>query len=150
MNPKKVLRSRSDRAEAANSEGRAGATNRASPTDPFAAPTDPGSGNPRQRARPQRDDPNDDAETPGSGGTGTSVLGNAVGDIGGEESHTQLINELVSHTHSVGTSPDGAVLNNAGYGTFSPSGTFNTGSSGGGDPFNIIQPSAVVLKIIKT
>lgn len=88
----------------------------------------------------------------GSGGIGTSVLGNAVGNTGGEESHTQTIDELVAHDHEVTASgsPRGISTTTGGFIIDDLSETFTTTSTGGGAPFNVMQPSAVVLKIIKT
>lgn len=39
----------------------------------------------------------------GAGGAGTATLGNAVGNTGGEESHTMTTGEMVAHTHAAGT-----------------------------------------------
>lgn len=89
----------------------------------------------------------------GSGGAGTGTLGNAVGNTGGEETHTMTLSELVAHTHPplVGT---GFTAAGGGGGSTPPTGTLGTeattGSTGSSTPFNVIQPSAVVLKIIKT
>ncbi|MDE2103436.1 MAG: tail fiber protein [Patescibacteria group bacterium] len=84
------------------------------------------------------------------------VHGNA-GQAGGEQSHTQVVNELVSHAHDAG---------NLNGGRFSIPGT-NTGSiypqlasdsygnnaasssTGGGSAMNIIQPTLVMNYIIK-
>jgi microcystin-dependent protein len=100
----------------------------------------------------------------GSGGTGTATLGNVVGNHGGEETHTDTVNEMPSHTHAMihmamDTEPpypiQGYPLEVA-YSNLNPdlpaeqydgsSGCMNTG---GGQPHNNLQPSAVVLKIIK-
>jgi hypothetical protein len=85
----------------------------------------------------------------GSGGTGTARLANSVGSTGGEESHVQTIAEMPAHTHNYysgmgggGAAPYGDPKN-AGY-------TWPSSSTGGGTAANIMQPSSVVLKIIKT
>jgi microcystin-dependent protein len=110
--------------------------------------------------------------TVGRGGTGTGVLGNAVGNTGGAETHTLVTGEMPSHSHSVtdpghqhqqvtanGTGPshpiaitDGVSTNNT------PNASVLVGSNttgisiqnaGSGGAHNNIQPSAVVMKIIK-
>jgi microcystin-dependent protein len=86
----------------------------------------------------------------GSGGTGTGVLGNTVGSTGGEETHLQQISEMPAHTHvnptgRAGTGPfivvDGQFANDGD--------NLPTNSTGGSTPFNVIQPSNVVTKMIK-
>jgi len=88
----------------------------------------------------------------GSGGSGTATLANTVGSTGGAETHTLSETEMPAHTHSqqaqtklavAGTGADGTNNNTNAIG-----GT--TGSTGGGGAHNNMQPSAVVLKIIKT
>ena len=88
----------------------------------------------------------------GSGGSGTATLANTVGSTGGAETHTLTEAEMPAHTHSqqaqtklavAGTGADGTNNN-----TNAVGGT--TGSTGGGGAHNNMQPSAVVLKIIKT
>lgn len=108
--------------------------------------------------------------TVGSGGTGTSILGNAVGNTGGEEAHTQSVAEMPVHNHTLtdpghvhtypGSAipviqPGGSFTANSGSAlgaTAIPSATtgITIASAGSGTAFNIIQPSAVVLKCIKT
>lgn len=111
--------------------------------------------------------------TVGSGGTGTSTLGNAVGNTGGEEAHTQAVTEMPSHTHTANVNDPGhihtlntvsgggggqPILNMGASGSIQGATTLSatTGitvtntNMGGGNPFNVIQPSAVVLKCIKT
>ncbi|MBX4189688.1 phage tail protein [Candidatus Parcubacteria bacterium] len=92
----------------------------------------------------------------GSGGSGSATLGNAVGDTGGEEDHVQTIAEMAQHSH---TSTVGGVNGSATAAPWqSALGTstaqtdtipLSVGLEGDGDPFNIMQPSNVVLKIIK-
>jgi len=105
----------------------------------------------------------------GSGGSGTSVLGNAVGDTGGDETEALTDSlQLPAHTHATTGSTGNlnvSVANTAGIAplnsvTFSqPAGgtadlpvtlAINLASTGASAPFSIMQPSAVVLKIIKT
>jgi microcystin-dependent protein len=116
----------------------------------------------------------------GSGGSGTAVLGNAVGDMGGSETETLTQAQLptsLGTANSVVTDPGhnhteqfstggGAALGmqgttNVQTGVNMPSTnsttTNTTGitvattitNASGGNPHNIMQPSAVVLKIIK-
>jgi microcystin-dependent protein len=109
----------------------------------------------------------------GSGGTGSGTLGNAVGNTGGEETHTLLTAEMPSHSHSV-TDPQHShtlaqgqtvrlQLTSAGGSngggttglttqttTDAASTGISLGNTGSGTAHNNIQPSAVVTKIIKT
>lgn len=91
----------------------------------------------------------------GAGGTGSAVLGNAVGNVGGEEVHTILLTEMPSHQHSY----QGYVHAHDNFGGGSNNVALWGGSvltsPVGGDangntvPHNNIQPSAVVNYIIK-
>lgn len=93
----------------------------------------------------------------GSGGDGSNTLGNVIGSTGGEETHTQSVDELAKHYHTplnpgdrfiaktgryTGESCDGSVIRLS----FDTS-TAETGSS---KPFNIIQPSLILNAFIKT
>jgi microcystin-dependent protein len=103
----------------------------------------------------------------GSGGTGTAVIGNSVGDVSSDETEALTTDtQLPAHTHTASTTTSttvpqtnavGGNLNATVYGgTITgyvvQAGVSSTtiGSTGSGDSFNIVQASAVVLKIIKT
>lgn len=74
-----------------------------------------------------------------------------IGGYGGEEKHTQTINEMPQHDHNVnneiggsgGTLVARAAVNNTA--TLSD----KTGKTGGGQAFNVVQPSLVINYIIK-
>ena len=97
--------------------------------------------------------------TVGSGGTGTSTLGNQVGNTGGAESVLLTANQsgLRSHAHTGGafwpnnTSPRAEQNQRDGpedYTHFTTTGA--VAAAPAIDAHNNVQPSAVVLKIIKT
>jgi len=87
----------------------------------------------------------------GSGGVGTGTLGNAVGNTGGAETHALILAENAPHTHTQDNEIGGAGQGAGGVQTATDfSGTKATGSSGSGTAHNNIQPSAIVLAIIKT
>jgi microcystin-dependent protein len=95
--------------------------------------------------------------TVGSGGTETTTLSSYVGAIGGAENTILQKENIPSHTHSydaVSTGGASALSANNGslrYNTYvSGDGTDNGLNDGPlGEPLNIIQPSAVVMKCIK-
>ena len=86
-----------------------------------------------------------------SGGLG---VGNQFGNVGGQELHTMLQNELATHSHGP---PTGSTqfLTNAGAGTPQTSGASNggfgplTATTGSSTPFNVIQPGLVTNKYIR-
>jgi microcystin-dependent protein len=92
----------------------------------------------------------------GAGGSGTSVIGNAVGNTGGTET-TALsnVNQLPSHTHNLTGQTGNStsfLLSGGGSAFLSPSGGASVTQAAGSptpSPFNIVQPAAIVLKIIK-
>lgn len=112
----------------------------------------------------------------GRGGSGTGVLGNAVGNVGGTETHALSIAELAAHTHSDSghshsgtTSTQGVggldvmsngnswlmMTGNMAGGPFAiplsvNNASANISNTGSGTGHNNVQPSAIVMKIIKT
>lgn len=86
----------------------------------------------------------------GRGGPSSVNLGNTVASIGGTESHLLLTEEMPAHFHGVGVS--GSVID-AGSGDLSAAvvlgGTTNTSIAGANVPHNNMQPSLVMMMIIK-
>lgn len=93
----------------------------------------------------------------GAGGTATGTLGNTVGSLGGEEAHAPTISETANHYHpgssitaepvTVGGGGSDTVPLQSGSGT--TFGDLTIASQGGGNPFNVMQPSMVVLFQVK-
>lgn len=94
----------------------------------------------------------------GSGGSPSpapGVNGVVVGQFGGEESHVQLVSELATHDHSITTSEGNAFYTGPGSGNaLGGAGSVvlsaaTIGDTGSNTPFNVMQPSVIVYKIIK-
>jgi|SRR6185436_2082517 len=90
--------------------------------------------------------------TMGFGGTSLPAIGNVIGQSGGESNHSLTIAEIPAHTHT--TTNGGGIVTNTGSNAIYASGTLGSGNislntTGLNQPHNIIQPSAVVMKIIK-
>jgi microcystin-dependent protein len=85
------------------------------------------------------------SSTPAYGTTTATV--DTLGKTGGEQSHTQLITELVSHTHYMQGAAGGSDAH-SGLSTNNPT-TIPSGATGGGQPFNVLDPYIVLNYIIK-
>jgi len=89
----------------------------------------------------------------GSGGTGTGMLGNALGNVGGEEGHAQTSGEVGVHLHGQGQTVTGLTGGGAsgfgGGGSGAAQTAANTDNAGSGTAANVIQPSLVVTKMIR-
>ncbi len=104
----------------------------------------------------------------GSGGTATAILGNTVGSVGGSEiesltdpsqnaAHTHAASTITTSNSRQGNTAGGNPLinitqtsSNVGNIILSLQSVTTISDSGSGAPFNIMQPSYVALKIIKT
>lgn len=86
----------------------------------------------------------------GKGGSGTATIANTVGAAGGEETHTLITAEIPSHTHAYQSPPSATVFGVGGSNaaTFPTSG-LTTGATGGDGAHNNIQPSLIMMMIIR-
>lgn len=83
-------------------------------------------------------------------GTGAGLSNKVIGSFDGEQSHTMQLTELVSHVHQIQlyqVTPGNSQVNNFDTGTFNNS--VNTQPTGGGQPFNVIQPTSYLNYFIK-
>jgi microcystin-dependent protein len=87
----------------------------------------------------------------GAGGTGTDVVGNTLGSVGGTETHTLTISEMPAHTHSTGIRQSSNI---EGFGSGNPLNGYardgTSGSTGGDAAHNNMHPVFVINYIIKT
>ena len=105
----------------------------------------------------------------GSGGNGTNTIGNAVGNLGGEEAHTLTVDEMPTHQHLMFSDEgEGGAIITPGSISAKYTGTTGftdykftvmegykaptlgpTGAMGRSASHNVIQPSAIVTYLIK-
>lgn len=85
----------------------------------------------------------------GRGGTGTATLANSMGSIGGSETHTLTTPEIPAHTHTY-TVPGLVSVSLSGSNVYAQTPSSATsGSTGGGGSHNNMQPSLVLMLIIR-
>ena len=80
---------------------------------------------------------------------------NSLGKTGGEKKHTQTLDELCPHSHNVSAYSLGASSTvKVASGTYAnvgnPTGNIVIAQTGGGQPFNVLQPYIAMNYIIKT
>jgi microcystin-dependent protein len=83
--------------------------------------------------------------------TSQGVDGDVLGGTGGEEAHTQTTNELVSHAHTIaarGRSSYSSGSISVFTGAIEDGPALTIPSTGGGAPFNVIQPTIILNYII--
>jgi len=90
----------------------------------------------------------------GSGGSGTSVVGNKLANQGGEETHLLALGEMVNHTHNTSVLYVAGAIKDFGFaqGTkYIYNATTSTGINGWSSQsaFNVVQPSNVVFRYVK-
>ena len=92
----------------------------------------------------------------GAGGAGTDVIGSALGDTGGDESHALIVDEMPAHSHDLRVK-DNQAQDGSRHG-FASSVPFSGGydadtryvaDAGGGGSHNNVQPSIVARCLIK-
>lgn len=89
-----------------------------------------------------------------SGGTGTAVLGNALGQTGGTETNTLTVPNLPPHSHTYNAyslnSPGGTQIQGGTPYTQTNTSTPTGNGSGTSTPVNNVQPTGIVYTFIKT
>jgi hypothetical protein len=85
--------------------------------------------------------------TVGRGGSATSTLGARLGATGGEEAHVQTSGELATHNHA---GMSATLAGGAGPASRVDGGGQTTNNAGSSTAMNVMQPSTVVVKLIKT
>jgi hypothetical protein len=83
-------------------------------------------------------------------GTGAGLTARVLGTNFGEENHTQTEDELVPHSHTILARTSTGAGGAGGSAWVGDDPTGSTDATGGGDPFNVCQPSVVCKFIVKT
>lgn len=81
-------------------------------------------------------------------GTGPGLSARSLGDTGGEERHTLDTSEMPNHSHT-GATITASIFNGGGPAVSVGQPGFNTGTTGGGNSHNNMQPYGVAKFIIK-
>jgi len=80
--------------------------------------------------------------------------GDTLGATGGAETHTLAVSEMPTHTHTYSESSSGPPAEGVGSGFTDPTAVarqnINSGSTGGDQPHNNVQPTIILNYIIKT
>ena len=85
-----------------------------------------------------------------SGGTAMTTVSGSLTKTGGEAKHTMTIAELVPHTHTYRWWPGWYFSGSTEYGAKGgPDDSHQTGSTGGGQPFNVLPPYYALCFIMK-
>lgn len=86
----------------------------------------------------------------GKGGAGTATLANTIGSLGGTETHTLITAEMPAHTHTVGVANSASYAAGGSTAAVVTGAALSTTSTGSGTAHNNLQPSLVVMMIVKT
>jgi microcystin-dependent protein len=86
----------------------------------------------------------------GRGGAGTSTLGSSLGVTGGSETHPLVETEMPTHSHPYSVA-SGTTLASTGAGlaAYTSTSSTSTSNTGGGQAHNNMQPSLVMMMIIR-
>jgi len=80
----------------------------------------------------------------------TSIDGTALGEVGGDDVHTLTVAQMPSHNHTYNNSNDPSVQGAGGTGLAGGDQSATTGSKGGDQAHNNVQPTIILNYIIKT